>query len=378
MSGFTKIDRDTMSDFIRRVAETLKVKQSQVMPFTDSQDVITAFLNFIGRSTDRLIVGGHVAPEIEIAADRAGMRVQEGVGFSPFVGHVDDVLSAISSSSDIVYLANPNQVTGSSFSLRDLDKIADRVSDGKLIVDESYFDFYGISAIPLLEKYTHVVILRSLTTGFGLDSDMSGFMIGSQGLISGFKDIFDWRRYSKTQHRIQTTILTSHDARNQRVNSIHDESLRTANALTKQGVQNRLTSADFILLRVADPARVGNFLAKYGVAVTNLDGYPELKQYMRYRVQSPLSNDNLLAAFKRMPKDYYHLDNIDRRAVLLRRPADDDEIVQNVDLEEVGGVDLTRVVENSNRLRGQAKEELRSRLERQLKELREKSETVDV
>jgi hypothetical protein len=100
-------------------------------------------------------------------------------------------------------------------------------------------------------------------------------------------------------------------------------------SLTRQGVQNRITATDFLLMRVADPARVGNFLAKHGTPIENLRGYPGLDNYVRYVIQSPLSNDRLLNAFQRMPADYYKMDDIDKRGVMLRRSAEkqvDDQI----------------------------------------------------
>lgn len=326
MTGFSRISAENLTELTQRLSAAVNVHPASILPFVDAQETITAFLSYIGRTDNRLVVAGHASPEVEIAADRAGMAVQEAIGFSPFVGHADDALEAITSNSDIVYMANPNMVTGCNYSLRDIDRIAARIPEGKLIVDERFFDFYGISAVSLLETYTHVVVMRSLTAGFGLDADTSGYLIGSRGLISGFRDVFRTNTISKTLFRILTTTLASEDARTTRLTMIHDESLRVANRLTQLGVQNRITAADFILLRVADPTRVGNYLAKYGVAVTNLDGYPELKNYMRYRLQSPLSNDNLLDALRRMPKEHFHLTSIDKRAVLFRKPAGDDEI----------------------------------------------------
>jgi hypothetical protein len=56
------------------------------------------------------------------------------------------------------------------------------------------------------------------------------------------------------------------------------------------------------------------------VQVENLDGYPELKNYIRYEIQSELSNDFMINAFQRMPEEYYRMDNLDRRLIKLRKP----------------------------------------------------------
>jgi len=42
---------------------------------------------------------------------------------------------------------------------------------------------------------------------------------------------------------------------------------------------------------------------------------------MRYRVQSPLSNDRFLTAASRMPREIFYLKELDRRAVMFHRTA---------------------------------------------------------
>ena len=64
--------------------------------------------------------------------------------------------------------------------------------------------------------------------------------------------------------------------------------------------------------------RVGNELTRDRVPIENLDGYPAMKNYLRYRVQSRLSNDGLLDAFERMDPKAFRMKSIDRRALTMR------------------------------------------------------------
>jgi len=316
------ISREPLEDLGRQLGSRLGVAGSMVMPFVDFTDFLTALLEHVDCEAGRVIVGGHATPEVAIAADRAGLSLEETLGPTPFIGHIEDLVPAIATGREIVYLACPNRVTGADYALKDLEALAGRVKDGTLIVDEKYFDFYGISALPLLEKNANVLIVRSLTAGFGIRSDDSGFLIGSPGLIGSFKEVFRWTGISTTLYKIIITILANEKARARRLATLHDESLRLATNLTRRGVQNRITSTDFLLLRVADPTRVGNFLAKHGTPIENLDGYPGLKNYVRYVIQSPISNDRLLNAFERMPSEFYKMDNIDKRSMMFHRPTE--------------------------------------------------------
>jgi len=345
MERIATVTRDSLDELLERLGTKLGVDSSTVVPFTDYTDMLTSLLNHVAVDQDTLLVAGHASPDIAIAADRAGLRMAEVLGASPFVSHPEDILEAIDSDQAVVYLANPNWVTGSNYSFAHLNRIARTIPQGTLILDEKYHDYYGITGLPLLEQYGQIVVIRSLTAGFGIGSDQSGYLVGTPGFANEFKDVFAWSRITTTMFRLLTTTLANETVADKRLTQVHDEALRVANELTSIGVQNRITATDFLLLRVADPKRVGNNLAGFGTPVENLEGYPDLENYLRYRIQSPLSNDNFLAAFRRMPSEYYQMADIDKRAVMFHRP--EETVIKSG--KSTGRRKATKVFKSSNR-----------------------------
>lgn len=320
MSTSVRVDSETVNYLIGKISNKAMVSRDMVLPFVE----FTGFMEVLFRLLDKdartsLIVGGHATPDVAIAADRAQLSLKEVLGLSPFSGDPDCLLKELTSGREIVYLANPNRVTGANFSLADLELLARAVSEGTLIIDEHYFDFYGISGLPLLKQFDNVVVIRSLTTSFGIRSDESGYVMAAKNIIRALKEVYDWDRISRVTCKILTTCLMNYDAMQTRLKLLHDEALRIALFLNGLKIQNRLSAADFVLLRIADPVRVGNFLAGHKVPIENLDGYPELKNYMRYEIQSGLSNNIMLEAFKKMPPDYYRLTNLDKRLIKLSK-----------------------------------------------------------
>jgi histidinol-phosphate/aromatic aminotransferase/cobyric acid decarboxylase-like protein len=330
------ITRDHADELLEKLAVRLEVDSSTVIPFTDFTEMMTALLEHVGQKQTRLLIAGHASPDLALAVERAGLEAVVIPGASPFVMHPEDVIQEIDSPANLVYVANPNRVTGSDMSNNHLNRLAERVKDGVLIIDEKYFDYYGISGLPLLEKYDHVVLIRSLTAGFGIRSDESGCLIGSPHFISNFKNYYQWSRITTTMFRLLSTSLADESLSARRLTQVHDEALRLALQLTSLGLQNRITSADFLLLRVADPKKVAAFLTRFGSPVDDLSIYPDLTDYLSYRIQSPLSNDNFLSACKRMPLNYYRMPDIDKRAVMFHRPGEPG----------VGGQDDHRVTGN--------------------------------
>ncbi len=322
MDRIATITRDHADDLLEKLAARLEVDSSTVIPFTDFTEMMTALLEHIGQNQSRLLIAGHASADLAMAVERAGLQAVEIPGASPFVSHPEDVIEMIDSPANLVHVSNPNRVTGSDMSNNHLSRIAEKVSNGVLIIDEKYFDYYGISGIPLIAKYDNVVVIRSLTAGFGIRSDESGCLIGSPHFISGFKNYYQWSHITTTMFRLLSMSLTDKTLATRQLNQIHDEALRVSNQLTALSLQNRITSADFLLLRVADPQKVANFLARFGSPVDNLSVHSDLAEYLSYRIQSPLSNDNFISACKRMPVEYYRMSDIDKRAVMFHRPGE--------------------------------------------------------
>jgi len=310
-----------LTDVTAVVARKDAVTKAMVLPFVDYTHFVSDIFRMYYQPGGELIAVGHVTPEIEIAADRAGLKPFEVFGPSPFIGDVTAAIEMVSSSKDIVYIANPNRVTGANFSLEQLQTLSQAVPKGALIVDEFYFDFYGISAAPLLEWFPNLIILRSFTAAFGITTD-AGYLLANPWVITRIEEELSAKQISKTVRKTIMAALINEELVARRLTEVHEESLRLATALSGLGVQTRITAADFLMLRVNDPKEVGNCLAKAKVPIENLDGYPELQHYMRYRVQSPLSNDKFLSTFKKMPPKNYKMTTIDRRMVTLRRPSD--------------------------------------------------------
>ena len=307
-----------MDELIARLDQQMMSVESKAWPFVDTCALIVDLLKGAYTTGCRLITAGHIGPEIEIAADQADIELIETFGPSPFSGDIKSVIEKINSTSDILYVSSPNRVTGSTFSLADLEKIAAAVPDGLMIVDEYYFDYYGVTAESLLEDHHHVVVLRSFAAPFGIGSSDIGYALATPEMINSVCHYCESRPISGTVRRAMMTMLDNGEAIAMRIRDVHKESLRVANKLTRMGVQCRLTSADFLLLRVADPAAVGNALARSKVPVVNLDGYPGLENYTSYYIQSPDSNDILLSTFERMPYEKYLMKNIDKRVITMR------------------------------------------------------------
>ncbi|MEO6076949.1 MAG: histidinol-phosphate transaminase [Dokdonella sp.] len=99
------------------------------------------------------------------------------------LGHdLDAMSSAIRSDTKLVFLANPNNPTGSCFDDDALDAFLDSIPQRVMVViDEAYIDFVSPdvvrSAIDRIERYPNLVILRTFSKAHALAALRIGFAI---------------------------------------------------------------------------------------------------------------------------------------------------------------------------------------------------------
>jgi histidinol-phosphate aminotransferase len=99
-----------------------------------------------------------------------------------------DALSAVPAK--VTFVASPNSPSGTLHSIDELDYLARRVA-GVLVVDEAYADFADANALDLARRRKNVVILRTLSKGYGLAGLRLGFAVGDAALLDGLGKVKD-------------------------------------------------------------------------------------------------------------------------------------------------------------------------------------------
>ena len=328
MELFTKKENRSIDDISFLLAQKLILPQKTILPFADSSEFITELFSHHNGEQVKVISLGTATSDIQIAADKAGFVFTVLLSKSVFTYNIDHLLDSISNG-DIIYTANPNKITGANFSLNSMKKLCEANLDGLIIIDEYYFDFFGISAIPLISEYDNIVILRSFAAPFGVYSSDAGYAISSGKYINCCRELFQLRKISNILRRTILATLENDLALQQRLKELHNESLRLSNRLTELGISCRITATDFILMQVASPKDVGNFLNSAKIEIENLDGYPQMKQFIRYRIESLYSNNRLINAFEKMPFHYYKVKKAAVSRITLRRPEEKTSVPDN-------------------------------------------------
>ncbi|WP_069998106.1 histidinol-phosphate transaminase [Cellulosilyticum sp. I15G10I2] len=82
----------------------------------------------------------------------------------------------------VIFLCHPNNPTGSVLSLEDISKIAE-AAQGLVVVDEAYGEFCEISALPLINTFNNIIVLKTFSKAYALAGARVGYGLACEALI---------------------------------------------------------------------------------------------------------------------------------------------------------------------------------------------------
>jgi histidinol-phosphate aminotransferase len=305
------------SDYPDDEASTLRLKLAEHHAVSIEQVLLagglTEFLGMLARAflapglnavtSQRSFIVYHLATEavgaqlIEVPMRRNGFDL-------------DGVAAAVNGNTRIIFVANPNNPTGTMVTADDVDHLLGRVSEQVVVLDEAYYEFAQDFAASRRANYSrsldyvregrNVVVLRTFSKVHGLAGARVGYGIASADLIA---------RISRQRSMYCVSALAQAGALAALEDSAHirkavenntKESQRMFQELSEIGYALTPTWGNFLYCEIGQDAR--NFagrLKNEGIWVRPLEkwGAP---QAIRITIGTPEQNDALLREMKKL------------------------------------------------------------------------------
>ena len=212
------------------------------------------------------------------------------------------MLRAITPRTRIVFVANPNNPTGTLVFREEVIRFVNEVPDDVLLVmDEAYIDFLedplDLVSLVRLGARPNLILMRTFSKIYGLAGLRIGYGIGNPEFVAALEKI---RQPFNINQVAQVAALAALDdvehVRKTRANNFAGLEFfkRMFRDLKLEYVPSY---ANFILVRVGDGQRIFEAMQKQGVIVRPMAGY-QLPEWVRISIGTPQENERCLGALK--------------------------------------------------------------------------------
>lgn len=337
---------DSTYKYLRNeIGKYCKVNSENIIVGTGSDEIIDLLLRIVLNDGDKVI---NCPPTFSMYSCYASLnkgKIIEIQTDQNFRIKMNEIIKACKDEKvKIVFLCNPNNPTGTIF---DPEEIIPILETGKLIVvDEAYFEFCNITAIPLLEKYENLVILRSFSKWAGLAGLRLGYGIMSPKLVNEIMKVKS--PFSPNIAAESAAIATIEDlsfSKNIIKNILKDREV-LYNKLSKiNKIKVFRSYANFIFVQMGDEY-YGILREKFEENKIAFRYFPKLNNGIRITVGKPEQNNKIINVFNEVfNKNKYVF--LDRDGTLIFEPQDTFQIDSIEKLEILDGVikglkDLTK------------------------------------
>ncbi len=277
----------------QKLAEHLGLNSNHLIFGNGSNEIIEFIGHALLNAESEVIVSQYCFAVYPLVTALFGATLVE----VPAVNYGHDLaamLRAVTPKTRVMFVANPNNPTGTIASRADVVDLINQIPPHVLLVlDEAYIEFLrdGIDLVPLIRNglKSNILLMRTFSKVYGLAGLRLGYGIGHPDLISAFEKI---RQPFNINSIAQAGALAALDDLEHLEKTLDNNAQGLAffeRELFKMKIPCVPSSANFILVRVGAAQQVFIALQKKGVITRPMGGY-QLPEFIRISVGTPKEN----------------------------------------------------------------------------------------
>ena len=295
-------------DLKHALAERLGVLTGQVALGNGSHELLMMIAQAFVPAGESVVFAQYGFAVFAIAAAAVGAR---GIAVPALAvddrmprGHdLDALAAACTAQTRVLFLANPNNPTGTWFERDEMSALLERVPSSTLVVvDEAYHEYQpdpvGTTAVPLVVRHPNLLVTRTFSKAYGLAGLRVGYAVGAPEAVAVLERLRESFNVNALALAAAEAALAD-EAHLHRVIAHNDaERSRMVAALAAKGLVVSPSRTNFVQVDFGDAARCAAIearLQEQAVIVRPMIGYG-LPHCLRVSIGSEAENSRIIEA----------------------------------------------------------------------------------
>ena len=281
------------------LAEKFDLELENVVLGNGSNEIIELLCHCFLNEGAALIAAEHAFVVYKLMASLFGAKYVE-VPDPNFIHDLDAMAAAITDETRLLFIANPNNPTGTMVDGETIDRFMAKVPEHVVVVfDEAYYEF--VTDAPDVLKYVragrNVIVLWTCSKAYGLARLRIGYGLGSPQVTEILQ---------KARQPFNTNEIAQRAALASLADTAHVEATVSNNAdglafyevaFQQMGLEYVPSMANFVLVNVRDGDRLFAEMLKQGVIIRAMRGY-KLPGWARISIGTKAENERCLSVMK--------------------------------------------------------------------------------
>jgi len=286
------------------LAKHLNVKPENLILGNGSNEVLTVIGDTFVSPDDELVYSEQAFVVYMLVANVCGAK-SVTTPMKDYTHDLEAMADCITDKTRVIFIANPNNPTGTMVDAEQVDAFMQRVPDEILVAfDEAYYEYVERDDYPQTLKYVHdgrnVIVLRTFSKIYGLAGLRIGYGISNENVVE---------LMNKVRQPFNSNLIAQAAAQASLQDTEHVEKSRQTNTEGKKYLYDKLeelgidyvpSEANFILIHLNKSGQeVTDELLQLGVIVRPTTGY-KFPNSIRVTVGTPEQNQRFIEALRKV------------------------------------------------------------------------------
>ena len=299
---------DSDGTFLRKtLSDKFRIDRNRIILGSGSDQIFELICKSFLKKGDQVIVPKYSFIIYRIYSKMSGAKVIYA-NENNFTVSVKDILKKVTRKTKIVFLANPNNPTGTYIKRKELLFLRKKLrSNILLVVDDAYFEYVKqkdfMSGLQTFTNFKNVVMTRTFSKIYGLAGLRVGWGYGSKEIISALNRIKPPFNVSRPALFAASAAVKDSSWLNKEIDHVNKWNKKLFAEFKKMKIDTNKSFTNFLLVNFdrvkVNSAKAFKQLAKYGILVRKMDVYG-IKNSLRITIGTSSENTELIKKMRKI------------------------------------------------------------------------------